>query len=293
MIVGLAVLCAVILDTWFDKPRRWRPEAGFGRLALPLRRALDRPGAGRAGSRLRGAAALLAVVALSGPAWLLPLVLAATPARFGVDVAVLFLALGGHRLIHGARSRSQLHTTPSFSGAGPLGLLCGLLEDAGGEVYAVLFWYLLAGAGGVVVYRVVHAAARLWGGDPAAHQGFGRAAVGLDAAALWAPRHLAAVTYRLLGRFDPQRETGRARFGAAGDEDCGGGRLAKAGLDALGIDSTKGAEELEGGARGSQLACELDAIDVQRGIALVEQTLWLWTQAIVILGAVSWFIGNG
>lgn len=226
---------------------------------------------------MRGAIALSVVVLMTAPAWLLPVILASTLAGFGVDVAVLFLALGGHRSVERAR---RLMQSPEGRGELRFQALRALLHDAPGDLYAVVFWYVAAGTGGVVVYRVVHALAGAWGADPERRKGFGHPAVVLDAAAVWVPDALASVTYRLLDGLLRWREGAPAR--PAVEVEATGRSLA-AGLAVLGI----------GCGEDGRAAGAIDAADLGRGVTLVEQTLWLWTQLIVIVGGVVWVLNRG
>ena len=89
MIVTLAILAALALDTLLGEPRRFHPLAGFGRLALALERRWHGDAVWRG---------LVAVLALLVPFTLLAALTRFVPHGLLLDILLLYLAIGWRSL---------------------------------------------------------------------------------------------------------------------------------------------------------------------------------------------------
>jgi adenosylcobinamide-phosphate synthase len=276
VLTGLVTLTAVLWDTWFGWPARWHPLNAVRRLALGL---LPRQAGGGRG---RGALALLLLMSVSaGPFVLVPLLLPAGPARFLVELGVLALSLGGHRLRHRAlavedalldddleAARVRLadltgqvrHDPPAGRGELATQALGTVLGRSCDVLFGPLLWYWLLGLPGAVACRVLGIAAESWAGEPA----FGWAAARLDRWAGWLPARLTALTYRLQGL-----PKGAIHL-------PGGDGRGRAGGRAMGV--TLGGEGLAGATE----------TDIGRAVDLVLLGAWIWVVAAALGGFVAW-----
>lgn len=208
MTAALVVAAAVALDWLLGEPRRWHPLVGFGRLATRLEARLY----GR--RRWRG---IVAVALLLAPITVLAAALAALPGAWGAafSVAALYCALG-HRSLHDhvmpiiralragddaaarnavgrivSRDSSALDIAPSACES--------VLENGNDGVFGALFWFMLAGAAGAILYRLANTLDAMWGYKNERYRRFGWAAARLDDVLNWLPARLTALTYALLG----------------------------------------------------------------------------------------------
>lgn len=296
-VAPLVVLAAVALDTLAGEPRRFHPLNGFGRLANRLEGLLNRPRQRPRPKRLLGILAvallLLPWVALAGWAGL-------TPVGPLVDLGLLFLALGGGSLasharavarplevgeIHRARkkvaqlvSRDAEHLDASGVATAAVE---STLENGNDAVFAPIFWYLLLGGTGVVLYRLANTLDALWGYRTLRFRDFGWAAARLDDGLNWAPARLTALTYALLGHTRTALRCWRSQGRAWPSPNAG--IVMAAGAGALGF--RIGGDTHYGGAlrRRPPLGEGDPAVagDIARAILLMQKGTWLWVGLIL------------
>jgi len=304
LLVGhpLVALLALIADWLLPEPRR-HPLALFGRLADGLDRRLNRPG--RVTNRNRGIWAVMIAV--------LPLTLGAVglqhlPWYLG-DIAglvILTLALGGGSLAaHGravGRALADNDLPAAREAAGQLvsrdthamdETACAtattesLLENGNDAVIGTLFWFLVAGAGGVVAYRLVNTLDAMWGYWNEDYRLFGWAAARTDDVMSYIPARLTAGGYTLLGS-RPQAAW------RAWEEDAGewvspnAGVVMAAGAGALGL-KLGGPATYDGGRRDRPWlgnGRRAQGRDIDRAIGLVYRV----AVAIIAIGLGVWFL---
>ena len=205
----VAAVAAVLLDRWLGEPRRGHPLVGFGRVALALEACVTRR------SRLSG---LLAWGLLVGPVVGIAFLLHGV-APFPVDVVLLYFALGMRSLEDHAESvraplqagdldqaRQQVgrivsRETATLSETGVAGAAVeSVLENGNDAVFGTLFWFLILGGPGALLFRLANTLDAMWGYKTARFLQFGWAAARLDDLLNWPAARLTALTYAALGR---------------------------------------------------------------------------------------------
>ncbi|MEX1082006.1 MAG: adenosylcobinamide-phosphate synthase CbiB [Halofilum sp. (in: g-proteobacteria)] len=250
MHAGLIIAVALAVDYALGEIRRWHPLTGFGWLAGRLERAWNRqvlvPGVRRA----LGVAGLVAL--------LLPFVVAASwlsaaPYGFIFDACVLYLALGLVSLgEHGQRVERALIEGDLEMARAAVGTMVSrdtreldergvasatvesVLENGNDAVFGALFWFLVAGAPGVVVYRLVNTLDAMWGYRTQRLAAFGWAAARVDDLLNWIPARLTVLTYALLAGA-PRRALVCAWRQGRRTESPNAGVVMAAGAGALGL----------------------------------------------------------
>jgi len=320
---AILMALAVALDWLLGEPRRRHPLVGFGRLAARLEQRLYAP------DRWRGA---LAVALLVLPPTWLAAELAELPGYWGAAFSVwaLYFALG-HKSLHDhvrpiaaalrrgdeavaraatarivSRDAETLEIAPSA--------IESTLENGSDGVFGALFWFLVAGAPGAILYRLANTLDATWGYKNPRYLEFGWAAANLDDMLGIVPARLTALTYAVLAsrRADPRlamRPPGGQRTHVSVGAhflqtrqalDCwreqapawdspNAGPVMAAGAGALGI-------RLGGPARYQGEWHERpvlgvgdppEAADIERALALVRHGVLLWL-AVIGAGALAW-----
>lgn len=211
--LGLALIAALALDALLGEPRRGHPLVGFGRLANGLEARLNRAGGGQ---RLSGLLAWsLAVLPLTLAAWLLSRL---PTVGWLLEVIALYAALGLRSLgEHATPVARALRDGDLAEARRRVGYLVSrdpheldeqgvaraatesVLENGSDAVFGALFWFTVAGAPGVVLYRLANTLDAMWGYRTPRFRRFGWAAARLDDLLNLLPARLTALTYALLG----------------------------------------------------------------------------------------------
>ncbi|MDA8421534.1 MAG: adenosylcobinamide-phosphate synthase CbiB [Pseudomonadota bacterium] len=212
----LILALALGLDAVLGEPRRAHPLVAFGRMAQRVERHLY----GERGDSWRWFRGVLAVTVLLVPFTLVAAVLTGpSPAGMAAAVVLLYLALGGRSLVeHAARvqtalaaedlreARIQVSRVVSRDTADMMptdvsrAAVESVLENGNDAVFGALFWFLLAGAPGAVLYRLANTLDAMWGYRSPRYLRFGWAAARLDDLLNFIPARLTALTYALVGR---------------------------------------------------------------------------------------------
>lgn len=252
---ALLTIVAVLLDTALGEPPRWHPLVGFGRWAQYLerqsnpRKKLD-TSAERHPLALRWRGVLAVSVAV-GP-WVFLTGLAATlpSLRYLVAVVALYFALGHQSLRqHALRVRQALDEGNLDEARRRVGLMVSrdtgrmdsrgvaaaavesVLENGNDAVFGALFWFLIAGAPGVLLYRLANTLDAMWGYRTPQYLYFGWAAARLDDVLNFVPARLTALTYALMGSTRSALSCWRSQ--AAAWESPNAGPVMAAGAGAL------------------------------------------------------------
>ncbi|KWE75186.1 cobalamin biosynthesis protein [Burkholderia ubonensis] len=212
--VAMLAVIAVIVDRVVGEPSAAHPLVAFGRLAARIEAALN---TGRRG-RLTGIAAWLAAVA--PPVLIAAWLAAALPAPLAaaLHVALLWFALGAKSLadhlapiaaalfrhdLPGARALTarivSRDTSAADEGALSRAAVESALENGNDAIFGALFWFVIAGGPGALMFRLANTLDAMWGYRTPRFLTFGWAAARIDDLLNWAPARLTAASYALLG----------------------------------------------------------------------------------------------
>ena len=297
--LALLMAAGVALDLLLGEARRWHPLVGFGNLALWLELRLNR-GRVRIGRGLL--AWLLAVGPLSVLAWL--------TCRFGglaVHALLLYFCLGlrslrdhalpiGAALVAGdlfearrltarivSRDTNQA-SEPDLARAGAE----SVLENGNDAVFGALFWFLIGGGAGALLFRLANTLDAMWGYRTERFNLFGRVAARIDDVLNYVPARLTALSYVVLASNAGQRRAWHCwRTQARHWSSPNAGPVMASGAGALGI--SLGGPALYDGELEARPALgsgpQPAAADIGRAWRLVMRTTLLWIFAALVVSA--------
>ncbi|MDD2914450.1 MAG: adenosylcobinamide-phosphate synthase CbiB [Gallionella sp.] len=300
--IPLMILAAVLLDRWLGEPHRFHPLVGFGNLARRIEKIFyGTADASPAMHYLRG---IISVCAL-----LIPLVALAALlqqlAIFGtlLSIILLYFAIAPRSLSeHAARvadafsagnlpdARQQVsylvsRDTSQLDESGVArATVESVLENGNDAIFAALFWFVLAGAPGVLLYRLSNTLDAMWGYRNARYNYFGWAAARLDDVLNFIPSRLTALSYALLGHTRSALRCWRQQ--APGWDSPNAGPVMASGAGALRV-QLGGAAIYHGAVeQRPALGCGMaaGAADIARAVQLVRHTLYAWL-IVITLGA--------
>lgn len=296
----LAALAAVLLDRLLGETPVLHPLVGFGKLVGTIEQLLNRSAAGR-GGRLLGliawSLAVLPLLALAfwlrqAPAW-----------AWHLDVLLCYFALGARSLAqHGEAVRRPLAannlpearrrvsylvsrdtTQLDASGVAKAGVE-SVLENGNDAIFGTLFWFILLGGPGALLFRLANTLDAMWGYKNERFLQFGWAAARIDDALNWIPARLTALTYALLG--SPLRALACWRSQAPAWESPNAGPVMAAGAGSLGV-LLGGSAIYEGAAENRPplgQGANPGHQDIGRAIQLVQRGILLWLGVFFLIG---------
>jgi len=305
--LALLLAAGIALDLLLGETRRWHPLVGFGRLANWLERRLNIGGWRIVRGMLGWVLAVLPLTA--GAAWLCGL---AGAAGLMLHAFLLYLCLGlrslrDHTLpIHEALAGGDLaqarwltsrivsrDTTEATEADLAKAGAESLLENGNDAVFGTLFWFLVGGGAGALLFRLANTLDAMWGYRNVRFNLFGRVAARIDDVLNYVPARLTALSYALLAPGGRLRALRCWRAQAPAWSSPNAGPVMASGAGALGI-SLGGAATYEGEvelrpALGTGPAAS--AGDILRAWRLVFHTALLWSACALALGAILHLTG--
>ncbi|MEY8246789.1 MAG: adenosylcobinamide-phosphate synthase CbiB [Bermanella sp.] len=216
----LILLLAFLLDFLLVEAKRFHPLVGFGNLAQALEKKFNVRAVGKWRGRLMGVLAwLLAVVPLTLGFFMLEVYLRPYSIAYVLVASVtLYVAIGWQSLLQhamniarplqkndmsGARAAVSLIVSRDAQALDEAGIAKAatesVLENGADAIFSALFWFLLAGIPGVVLYRLCNTLDAMWGYKNPRFLHFGWCAARMDDVLNFIPARLTALSYALVG----------------------------------------------------------------------------------------------
>ena len=218
------LLLALLLDRLFSEVRKCHPLVGFGRMAnyIEARFNHDRQQHQQSASAWRiRATGLLAYALLLLPFLLLSLLLQLSLPWWWLQLLsalVLYFAIGWRSLLqHAVAIYQPLQQGDLAQARYRLSMIVSrqceqldeqqiaqascesVLENGADAIFAAIFWYLVAGVPGVLMYRLVNTLDAMWGYKNARFYHFGYVAAKVDDMMNLIPARLTGISYALAG----------------------------------------------------------------------------------------------
>lgn len=297
----ITLLAALLLDRLLGEPRRAHPLIAFGRRVQWLEARLSDAGnASIWGQRLRGSlAVVLLLIPLTVLVWLLS---QWHDIALWLNVLILYLAIGGRSLVeHACRVRDALQENNMQLARTRTGYLVSrdtghmnaqemaratiesTLENGCDALFAPIFWFLIAGAPGVLFYRLANTLDAMWGYKTPRYRDFGWAAARLDDVLNFIPARLTALSYAVTGRFVSAIQCWSSQAGACASPNAGPVMAAGAGALALRL----GGPAVYHGQMQARPQLGLGSLpaaeDIDQAVNLLRRSLGLWLGLLALV----------
>ncbi len=301
VLLAAKAVAAVALDQLLGEPRRWHPLVLFGRYARALENLIRPHGPGHLMGMLAWCAAVLPGFFLAG--WLHargPVVAAV------VDVLLLYFALGRRSLAeHAAAVAGPLAAGDLPAAREQVGRMVSretqsldeeevakatvesVLENGNDAVFGALFWFVLLGGAGALLFRLANTLDAMWGYRTPRYLRFGWAAARIDDVLNFVPARLTALSYALLGELRQALACWRKQ--APLHDSPNAGPVMAAGAGALGLRLGGPARyhgQMEFRPTLGEGAAPAPA-DIHRAVGLVNRATALWLGALVLAAALA------
>lgn len=304
MLTSVSLLLAVLLDKLLGEPSCWHPLVGFGNLVRLTEAALYPTDYGTKSSRQIRLRGVLGIALLLVPFSLLAALLAWLPHIGWLNsILLLYLSIGATSLSQHARAVvNALNSDDLPLARQRVGMIVSretstltehdvaratiesVLENGSDAVFAAVFWFLLLGAPGAVLYRLANTLDAMWGYKNERYLHFGWAAARFDDVMNYIPARLTALTYIALGNIRVGWRCWRKQARAWYSPNAG--PVMAAGAGALGV-TLGGAARYHGSLKQRPtlgFGRIPGAHDISRAIRLVDRGLWLWVALTLARG---------
>jgi len=297
MTTALIVLAALALDALLGETRRFHPLVGFGQLAQALEQRIY------GNSFMKG---VMAVALLLLPFTLIAMIFTWLPMSAVFEAVLLYLAIGWRSLgehatkvrdallandLPTARQRVSYMVSRDTATLDEQGMakatVESVLENGNDAIFGAIFWFVVAGAPGVLLFRLSNTLDAMWGYRNERYLRFGWAAARLDDVLNYIPARLTAFSYALLGNY--QRAMRCWRTQGNGWKSPNAGPVMAAGAGSINVQLGgaaiyHGAEQLRPslGEGDTPTAPHIDS-----ALNLINRTLILW---LTLLFAGNWLV---
>lgn len=304
MFFSICLLTALFLDRVFGEARNFHPLVGFGNLASSLEKKLNSGGIKKFKGLLALTFLLVPITALFF--YLETLTLSEPIAHVALASFILYTAIGWQSLREHAQaiieplrkrhlgearkklamivSRDTQHLSPeNVASAGTE----SVLENGADAIFSAIFWFIVAGIPGLVLYRLANTLDAMWGYKNERFQEFGWAAARLDDLLNYLPARLTALSYAICGQTTSALKCWKAQGKLWKSPNAGPVMAAGAGaLDVkLGGETYYDTRLEQRPQLGPQTGQAAYTQSIQDAIRLINRSLLLWFTVILALEA--------
>jgi adenosylcobinamide-phosphate synthase len=309
-LIALLALAGVALDWCLGEVPRWHPLVGFGAWAHWLEGRFNR------GPWLRPCGIAAWLLAVAPPVALAVWMTSSTGVGVVAHAILLYFCLGlrslrdhnlpiAEALKHGDLERARKLTSLIVSRdtmtaeAADLAKASteSLLENGNDAVFGTLFWFVVAGGPGAVLFRLANTLDAMWGYRTERFNRFGWSAARIDDVLNWVPARLTAFTYLILAKtFEDRRRAWCCwSLQAPSWPSPNAGPVMASGAGALGL-ALGGAAVYDGVIEHRPslgLGRPAQAEDIVRAWRLVAHSCLAWLVVMAALGGAVWIKRGG
>jgi len=296
MLIAVTVTISILLDYLLGEPRRYHPLVGFGMLANKTEFFLNQSHK----SRVAGIFAwLLVIVPFVLLCWFIE---QQTEYELVFNVICLTITLGYKSLVQHARAVSDAlrqhdivrarqriammvsrDVKKSNEKSITRATIESVLENGNDAIFAAMFWFCIAGAPGVVLYRLANTLDAMWGYKTEQYKQFGWAAARIDDFLNLIPARLTAISYSISGQTFLALRCWRQQ--ACLWNGINPGVVMASGAGSLQVKLGGKAKYHGAYTERPVLGCGKEVVtgDIERAIRLIHKSVVLWIIVIIII----------
>ncbi len=293
----LIIVLALLLDALIGEFRCCHPLVAFGKLANFVERKLNKPGTSYL--KLKG---VMGVVILILPLITMLALLQAISEVLLLNVFVLYLTIGRKSLHqHALNVFLPLNQNRLQAARKNIGFIVSrdtadlnkqqvttaciesVIENSNDAIYGAIFWFVILGAPGALMYRLANTLDAMWGYKNSRFLSFGWAAAKFDDVLNWLPARLTVLSFAVLSRFTEVWNLAFKQGMQCSSKNAG--PVMAAGACALkiklgGLAYYHGEKICK-----PELGCghEAQPDDIKRALKLTDKVLVLWVFALVLI----------
>lgn len=217
MDLTLSIILAVLLDYWLGEPKKYHPLVFFGHLANTIEKKLRQQNHSHFIKKIVGLIALLLLII---PVTALIYILSQwSVVNTIISPIILYFCIAANSLkLHSMNVVQALKTENIGLAKKRVAMIVSrqtenmsaddvrkatiesVLENGADAVFAPIFWFIIAGPAGAILYRLSNTLDAMWGYKNQQYIYFGWAAARFDDVLNWIPARLTALSYALIGQ---------------------------------------------------------------------------------------------
>lgn len=300
---AMVTVAALLLDRLIGEPKRWHPLIWFGMWADVCRKACQQPTSSDTFNQRAGGVMAWCCAVLPG-VFLLLLLFCILPDWLDIllSIVVLYFCIGWQSLReHGEAVATPLSAdnlpearkavsnivsrdTEQLDESGVAkATIESVLENGSDAIFAPLFWFILLGAPGALLYRLANTLDAMWGYKTTQFLHFGWCSARIDDVLNYLPARLVVYTYAVLGNWSAALRCARRQD--ARWKSPNAGPVMAAGAGALGV-KLGGDTAYFGKVESRPVLGEgvnPEAKHIKQAILLVDKSVYLWGLIICLL----------
>jgi len=298
--MSLSLILAVLLDHWLGEPQKYHPLVFFGNLVNYAENKLNQQNKSVFSQKLLGFIALLLMVV---PITVFIFFITQYPLISSIiSPVILYFCIAANSLkqhallVFQALNNSDLklaknrvamivsrQTDKMTEDDIRKATIESVLENGADAVFAPIFWFIVAGPTGAILYRLSNTLDAMWGYKNQRFLHFGWAAARFDDCLNWIPARLTALSYACLGYTKKALSCWKKQAHLLDSPNAGPVMTAGAGA----LDLQLGGPTWYHGKLKNKVYFGTDKLptnnDIIRANSLITATLFLWVMLIIIL----------
>ncbi|MCK5829440.1 MAG: cobalamin biosynthesis protein [Methylococcales bacterium] len=302
--MSLIVILAILMDYWLGEPQKYHPLVGFGQLANKVEAIFRNKSHSDLQKKMMGCMAIIALV--SPFVFLIYFLNQSNYLSLLLSPVILYFCIAANSLKqHSLRVYQALEKADMAQAKKQVGMIVSretermteddvrkaaiesVLENGADAVFAPIFWFVVVGPVGVVLYRLSNTLDAMWGYKNQRFFYFGWAAARFDDLLNYIPARLTALSYALVGQTWNALKCWKNQAHLL--DSPNGGPVMTSGAGSLNL--KLGGSAWYHGKRKNKIFFGMEKLpsnnDINNANSLINKSLFLWVSLLVIVDSIG------